>query len=94
MRVLLNIFIFALYIYHKCIKIFNKSKRIMKKTPNEKFSDWLKTLTIGSYADTITKLADFCGVSKNVITFWKNGRTKIKPAYQKLINEFADKKIF
>jgi transcriptional regulator with XRE-family HTH domain len=65
----------------------------MKKN-NEIFSEWLKNIPFGEYTEKTQQLAEYCGVSKSVITFWKNGRTQIKPAYQKLINEFACKKIF
>jgi hypothetical protein len=66
----------------------------MKNTPNEIFKEWTNGIPIGEYQDKIRLLAQHCGVTITVINFWKNGRTKIKPAYQKLINEFTGKKIF
>jgi hypothetical protein len=66
----------------------------MKKSNNELLKEWLENTPLCEYSVKIQQLANYCGVSKNVIGFWKSGRTQIKPAYQKLINEFAGKKIF
>ncbi|MDR1554200.1 MAG: hypothetical protein LBS69_12200 [Prevotellaceae bacterium] len=66
----------------------------MKKTSNEIFKEWTNSIPVGEYQNKIRLLAQYCGVSIIVVNFWKNGRTKIKPVYQKLINEFACKKIF
>jgi len=66
----------------------------MKKTTNEVFKEWLDKVPYGEYTETVEKLATHCGVTPGVVCFWKTGKTKIKHAYQKLINEFADKKIF
>jgi transcriptional regulator with XRE-family HTH domain len=66
----------------------------MKKTPNQQLSEWLDSLPHGEYSERRQQLADYCGVSKVVISFWKSGRTRIKLAYQRLIEEFAGKKIF
>ena len=66
----------------------------MKKIPNEKFSEWLDSIPYGAYIERRKQLADHCGISENVIGFWKSGRTAIKPAYQRLIEDFAGKKIF
>jgi hypothetical protein len=61
---------------------------------NKLFCEWLKNIPFGEYTEKTQLLANHCGVSKAVISFWKSGRTKIKPAYQRLIEEFAGKKIF
>jgi hypothetical protein len=66
----------------------------MKKTTNEIFKDWLNSIPIGEYQSKVQNLAEYCGVTTAVVNYWKNGRTRIKPAYQKLINEFVGKKIF
>ena len=66
----------------------------MNKTSNEIFKNWLNAIPTGKYQDTVKALAEHCCVTVNVVSFWKQGRTQIKPAYQKLINEFAGKKIF
>ena len=66
----------------------------MKKTPNEKLSEWMNSIPHGEYIDRRRQLADYCGVSDQVVIFWRSGRTAIKPAYQRLIEDFAGKKIF
>ncbi|MDR0691588.1 MAG: hypothetical protein LBF69_00955 [Prevotellaceae bacterium] len=65
----------------------------MKKN-NDFFCEWLKSIPFGEYTEKTQQLANYCGVSKVVISFWKSGRTAIKPAYQRLIEDFAGKKIF
>jgi hypothetical protein len=66
----------------------------MKKTSNEIFKDWLNSIPVGEYQNKVKDLANYCGVTLNVISFWRQGRTKIKIVYQKSINQFAGKKIF
>jgi Helix-turn-helix. len=66
----------------------------MKKSPNKIFEDYMNSISMGDYLATQEALAKFCGVSVSVVRFWKNGRTRIKPAYQKLITEFVGKEIF
>jgi hypothetical protein len=66
----------------------------MKKTTNEIFKEWIDKTPICDYQSRLQQLSEYCGVTKAVIGFWKSGRTQIKPAYQKLINDFAGKKIF
>jgi hypothetical protein len=66
----------------------------MKKTANEKLSEWMDGIPHGEYIERRKQLADYCGVSVQVVLFWRCGRTAIKPAYQRLIEEFAGKKIF
>ena len=65
-----------------------------KTTPNTIFKKWMDSIPNGEYLAKQEALAEFCGVSISVVKFWKNNKTQIKPAYQKLINEFAGKKIF
>jgi hypothetical protein len=66
----------------------------MKKTPNQLLSEWLDSIPHGEYPQRRQQLADYCGVSVQVVVFWRCGRTRIKPAYKMLIEEFARKKIF
>jgi hypothetical protein len=66
----------------------------MQKTTNEIFKGWIDKTPVCDYQNRLQELSAYCGVTKAVIGFWKSGRTRIKPAYQKLINEFAGKKIF
>jgi hypothetical protein len=66
----------------------------MKKTPNQNFCEWLDRIPYGEYAERRKELADYCGVSVQVVIFWRCGRTSIKPAYKMLIEQFAGQKIF
>jgi hypothetical protein len=66
----------------------------MKKTANQNFCEWLENIPFGEYTEKTNNLSEYCGVSKVVISFWKSGRTQIKPAYQRLIEDFAGQKIF
>ncbi len=65
-----------------------------QKTDAQKLQEWIRTIPVGEYRNTLDKLIFACKTTKYTLQNWRYGNCAIPPLVKDKIEEFANKKIF